>query len=167
MISMQSMNGNEICFNICYLSQSFKARIPLAAKEEQVSDNQFAHILRINNEEAERILFVRKMLFVSVKRAWTCGSKVLFVKKANTILGSGVIELIRQIEDMDLTERNLCLQRNWCAKIYFSELARFLPPVPVETTPISSRSPLTLHGSEISRELVLRIEEHANIKIIT
>lgn len=132
-----------------------------------MSDNQLAHILRINNEEVERILFVRKMLFVGVKRAWTSASKVLFVKKANTILGSGVIGKIQQIEDMDAIERDIYLQRNWCAKIYFSELARFIPPLPIDTTPISSQSPLTLHGSEISKGLVLRIEELANIKIIT
>lgn len=113
------------------------------------------------------MLFVRKLLYVGLKRGWKRGSKVLFVKKSSTILGSGVIGEIQLIQDMENTEKNLCLQQNWYAKIYFSELVRFLPPLPIESTSISSQSPLTLHGSEISTELVSRIEELANIKIIT
>jgi hypothetical protein len=106
-------------------------------------------------------------LYVSVKRAWEKGSKVLFVRKADSFLGSGIVADVRQLEEMDAAERELCVERNWYARILFSKLARFHPPISIEQTPLASQNPLALHGSEISPEVASKIEELASVKIIT
>jgi hypothetical protein len=129
------------------------------------SDRGF--IIRLNTNEAERILFARKWLYVGVSRDWSKGSRVLFVRKAESFLGSGAIGDVRSIEGLELKERELCLEKNWSYKIYFEGLARFEPPIPIKETPVASQNPMSLHGSELTEEIISKVEQQAITRIIT
>jgi hypothetical protein len=124
-------------------------------------------ILRLGNEEAERVLFGRRWLFVGLQRGWRKGSKVLFARKSDFIFGSGLVSAVQPTDELDQTEQELSLQRNWSAKLHFATLARFNPPVPIKMTPLASQNPIGIHGSQVSQELAAKIEELATIKIIT
>ena len=126
-----------------------------------------AFIVRLNSEESARRLFVRKWLYVGVKRGWSKGSRILFAGKSDAFLGSGVIASVQPLEELDENERTLCLQRNWSAKLRFASLARFVRPVAISVTPVSLQNPITLHGLEIAETVASKIEELALIKIIT
>jgi hypothetical protein len=122
-------------------------------------------IIRLTSEAAEARLFTNRWLFVGLRRSWTKGSKILFVRKIDGFLGYGIIAGIQQIEELDAQERQLCLEKNWSAKISFSKLTRFLPPVPIEDTQLAAENLLTLHGSLITSQKCLEIEGMAEAKI--
>lgn len=128
-----------------------------------VIDSPF--IIRLTNEAAEARLFTNKWLFVGLRRSWTRGSKVLFVRKIDGFLGYGIIAGIQQIEELDSQERQVWLEKNWSAKITFSRLTRFLPPVPIEDTHVAAENLLTLHGSLISSQKCSEIEDMTSAKI--
>lgn len=132
-----------------------------------MENGELAFIVRLNSEESARRLFVRKWLYVGVKRGWSKGSRILFASKLDAFLGSGIIAGVQPLEELDENERTLCLQRNWSAKLLFASLARFITPVAISETPVSLRNPITLHGSEIAETVASKIEELAVIKIIT
>ncbi|MGI0015422.1 MAG: hypothetical protein ACREBU_18550, partial [Nitrososphaera sp.] len=64
-------------------------------------------------------------------------------------------------------EKQFCLQNNFSAKIVFEKLARFIPPVSLQESPIAGMNPLTLHGLEISMRDAEKIEALARSKVIT
>jgi hypothetical protein len=129
--------------------------------------NDPAFVLRIGSEEAEKAVFVKRMLYVGLNRDWKAGSPVLFSRKSDSILGSGIISTIKQLDELETSDRVLCLQRNWSSKLLFASLARFLPPVPISATPLATQSPMSLHGSKVSGEIAARIDDLASVKIIT
>jgi hypothetical protein len=137
--------------------------------EEDINSNH-AYILRISRDDLERQLYLRRSLYVGIRRDWSYGSKVLFVRKAGTadvFTGSGTIDRIVTVDELDKQERKTCLENNWYGKIFFSRLAKFHPPVMMQDTPASGINPLTLHGSTISPEEIARIEALARTKIMT
>jgi hypothetical protein len=82
-------------------------------------------------------------------------------------VGSGIIGVAKPAEELDVAEKELCFQRNWSDKLFFATLARFEPSISITATPIASQSPITLHGSELSEEIVSEIEQLAPVRIIT
>ncbi len=134
---------------------------------ESLSEKQVAYILRLNSDEIERKLFLRKWLYVGLKRSWTSGSKVLFANRTEAIIGSGIVFRLQQLDELDVPEKALCIQRNWYAKMYFEILASFFPSIPLNNTPIVSENPLALHGLEVSIEVAAAIEELGKVRIFT
>ena len=128
---------------------------------------EIGYILRIQKDEQERQLFALRSLYVGIRRDWSRGTRVMFVRKAGAFIGSGMIDRVAGLDDMGEEERKLCLENNWYGKIIFAKLARFHPAVPVQDTPASGINPLMLHGSAISPEEIARIEALARAKIMT
>jgi hypothetical protein len=125
------------------------------------------YILRIHRDELEeRQLFSRRAFHVSVRRDWSRGTKVLFVRK-DAFVGSGVIDRFVVIDGLEEPEKKLCLENNWYGKIVFAMLARFHPPVPVQDTPAAGQNPLALHGASMSSSDMLQIEKSAAARIIS
>jgi len=125
------------------------------------------YILRIHRDELEeRQLFSRRAFYVSVRRDWSRGTKVLFVRK-DAFIGSGVIDRFVGIDGLEEQEKKLCIENNWYGKIVFAMLARFHPPVPVQNTTAAGQSPLTLHGASMSSSDVQQIEKSAAARIIS
>lgn len=131
-----------------------------------VSDEPPSFILKIQNDELERQLFVTHSFYVSIKRDWMRGTRVLFVRK-DAFIGSGTIDRVVALDDLQEEEKKLCIENNWYAKIIFSKLARFLPAVPVQGTPAASQNPLALHGASIPYPDAQQIERLAHAKIIS
>lgn len=134
---------------------------------KSLSDKHVAYILRLNSGEIERKLYLCKWLYVGLKRGWMRGSKVLFARKTEAFIGSGVVSRIQRIDELGNSEKELCLQMNWYAKMHFETLASFHPPVALAQTPVVSENPLALHGLEVSAELAAAIEGLANVRIFT
>ncbi len=130
-------------------------------------DGACAYIIRMKNDELERQLFLRRWLYVGLTREWARGSYVLFIKRAGAFIGSGVIRQLVPQAELDESEKQFCLQNNFSAKIVFEKLARFIPPVSLQESPIAGMNPLTLHGLEISMRDAEKIEALARSKVIT
>lgn len=130
-------------------------------------EEPLGYVLRIQREELEeRQLFSRRVFYVRVRRDWSRGTKVLFVRK-DAFVGSGVIDRFVGIDGLEEPEQKLCIENNWYGKIIFLMLARFVPPVPVQTTPAADQNPHALHGASMPGPDILRVEGLAPAKIIS
>ena len=132
-----------------------------------MSGQPAAYILRIARDEVERQLYVRKSFYVGIRRDWSRGSKVLFVRKAESFIGSAVLDRIAALDELDEDEKKLCLENNWYGKMLFAKVTRFHPPVPIQDTPVAGQNMLVLHGAEISSEDASKIEALASSRITT
>jgi len=130
-----------------------------------VSDEAPSYILRIQKDELERQLFSLRTFYVGVRRDWSNGTLVLFVRK-DAFIGSGVIERIIAIDGLEDWERKLCLENNWYCKIVFSKLTRFQPIMSVKDTSAAGLNPSVLHGASIPRSDALKIERMIPARII-
>lgn len=131
-----------------------------------LSDEPPSFILRIQKDELERQLFSLHTFYVGIRRDWSRGTRVLFVRK-DAFTGSGTIDRVVALDDLEEYERKLCIENNWYAKLTFARLARFLPAVPVQDTPAAGQNPLALHGATISNAEALQIEGLAPARIIS
>jgi hypothetical protein len=134
--------------------------------ETLVSDEPPSFILRIQNDELERRLFSLHMFYVGIKRDWSRGARMLFVRK-DAFTGSGTIDRVVVLDNLEERERKLCIENNWYARLAFSKLARFLPAVPVQDTSAAGQNLLMLHGATISNAEALQIERLAPARIIS
>ncbi|MGI0037755.1 MAG: hypothetical protein ACRD99_05305 [Nitrososphaera sp.] len=91
----------------------------------------------------------------------------MFASKFDAFLGSGVVENVQQLEELDENERALCLQGNWSAKLHFATLTRFNPPVAISVTPVASQNPMIMHGSEVAESVAFIVEGLAITRIVT
>ena len=132
-----------------------------------MSSQPAAYILRIARDEVERQLYVRKSFYVGIRRDWSRGSKVLFVRKAESFIGSAVLDRIAALDELDEDEKKLCFENNWYGKMLFAKVTRFHPHVPVRDTVIAGQNTLVLHGAEISIEDASKIEALASSRITT
>ncbi len=125
------------------------------------------HILRIN-DKSEKELFVKRILYIGIRRDWTRNSRVFFVKKqqsGDAIIGSGVLQTVIELAELDDAEKEMCIKNNWYGRMVFEKLARFLPAI--DTAAIAEKNPAFLHGLEISDADFAVIEKAANIRINT
>lgn len=127
--------------------------------------NRSAYILRIARPEAEAQLFMRRWLYVGVRRDWSRGTKILFARKADSFIASGAIGKVAALDELDPAEKELCIQNNWFAKMFFEKLTRFYPEVRVRETILANINPVTLHGSQASVDDVAEIEARALCRI--
>ncbi|HEV8404764.1 MAG TPA: hypothetical protein VGQ13_02540 [Nitrososphaera sp.] len=130
-----------------------------------MSEEATSYILRVQKDELEKRLFSLRTFYVGIRRDWSHGTLVLFVRK-DAFIGSGVIERIVALDGLEDWERKLCLENNWYCKIVFSKLTRFQPVVPVHDTSAARQNPSVLHGASISRSDALQIEKLSPARII-
>ena len=130
-------------------------------------EEPLGYALRIHRDELEeRQLFSRRVFYVSVRRDWSRGTKVLFVRK-DAFVGSGVVDRFVGIDGLEEPEKKLCIENNWYGKIVFAMLARLVPPVPVQDTPAADHNPLALHGASMPGPDFLQVERLALSRIIS
>jgi hypothetical protein len=128
------------------------------------------YILRIPRDDAERQLYARDSLYVGIRREWSYGTKVLFVRKVgndDAFIGSGIIDKIIMLGELTEEEKKLCLENNWYCKLLFGMVARFHPSVPVKDTPAAGENSLVLHGAIVSTTNFSKIEKLARAKIMS
>jgi hypothetical protein len=108
---------------------------------------------------------MRRWLYVGVRRDWFRGTKILFARKADAFIASGVIGRVAALDEFDPGEKELCIENNWFAKMFFQKLTRFYPEVHVSETILANINPVTLHGSQASADDVVKIEARALCRI--
>jgi hypothetical protein len=129
-------------------------------------DNEPAtYILRIQRDKLERQLYGQRILYVSIKRDWLHGTKLLFVRKA-AFIGSGIIDRFISLSELREDEKKLCFENNCYGKMEFAKLARFYPAVPVEDTPVAGQNPAGLHGASLARSDALQIKRLVRARLI-
>lgn len=121
-------------------------------------------------EEQEHALYVRRELYIGIRRDWPRGTKTLFVKKdasGDFIIGSAALEKIVELDAMDSDEKQFCIENNWYGRMVFAMLARFLTPLPVSETTLAGRPPALLHGLAVPDGEASAIEDVAGSRLIT
>jgi hypothetical protein len=108
---------------------------------------------------------MQRWLYVGIKRNWFCGSKILFARRSEMFIASGVVGRIVTLDALDASEKELCVQNNWYARIVFEKLTRFHPEVPIKDTPFAVLSPVSLHGSVVKLDDVVQVEAAASCRI--
>jgi len=91
--------------------------------------------------------------------------RVLFLRK-DSFVGAGTIDKFVTVEQLEESERMLCVENNWYAKITFSRVVRFVPSISVLHTSVEAQNPLMVHGASISKAEAVKIEAMASAKII-
>lgn len=128
-----------------------------------------AYVLRVK-EEQERTLYVRRELYVGIRRDWSRRARILLVKKnasGDVVIGSAVLEKIVELGALADEEKELCLKNNWYGKMVFSTLARFLKPVAVSYTPLTGKPPALLHGLELPDGEFQAVENASGSRLVT
>lgn len=130
-----------------------------------------SYILRIPRYDVERQLYIKHSLYVGIRRNWSSGTKVLFIRKSESggdvFIGSGLIHEILILDDLAKYEKKLCLENNWYCKLIFRTITRFHPTVPINGTPAARDNPHTLHGAIISTANLAAIEKLVQARIIS
>ena len=132
------------------------------------------YIIRITRDSVGNRVYGISEYYVRLRRDWSKGAKLIFVKKTGLLyedafIGSGIIEKTLELNELvDVSEKKLWIENNYYKKIIFGKLVKFLPPLLVKDTRISSWSQpgSLLHGAQISDSEILVIEGRVNIMII-
>lgn len=132
------------------------------------------YIIRITKDLVANQIYGICRYYVTLRRDWSKGSKLIFVKKIGPLdddafIGSGIIDKIIGLEELDdISEKQLWIENNYYKKIIFGKLVIFYPPLLVKDTQISasSKTGALLHGAQISTSEISIIEGRVNIKII-
>jgi hypothetical protein len=133
------------------------------------------YIIRITKDLVANQIYGIREYYVTLRRDWSNGSKLIFVKKIgpsdddDAFIGSGIIDKTIELYELgDVSEKQLWMKNNYYKKIVFGKLVIFHPPLLVKDTQISEWSKTTalLHGAQISTSEISLIESRVNIKMI-
>jgi hypothetical protein len=131
------------------------------------------YIIRISRDEFENKIYGKRIYYVGIRRNWSKGSTLVFIKKVNSkddaFIGTGVIDRMLELDELEYSEKKVCIENNWYKKIIFGKLVRFLPAVLVRDTMVicwTQKGPL-LHGHEIRDSDISKIQSLTNVKIIS
>jgi hypothetical protein len=133
------------------------------------------YIIRITGGVIANHIYGLSTYYIKLRREWSKGSKIIFLRKMavtddeDAFIGLGTIENTFEPFELEFVERKMCIENNYCKKIAFGNLEKFLPELPINDTQIASlrqRNPL-LHGVQISDSEILKIESLVTMMIIT
>jgi hypothetical protein len=133
------------------------------------------YIIRITKDLVANQIYGIREYYVTLRRDWSNGSKLIFVKKIgpsdddDAFIGSGIIDKTIELNELgDVSEKQLWIENNYYKKIVFGKLVIFHPPLLVKDTQISawSQTAALLHGAQISTSEISLVEGRVNIKII-
>jgi hypothetical protein len=106
---------------------------------------------------------------VGIRRDWSRGTKILFVKKmpaGDMVMGSGVLDRVTELAGMGEEEKRRCLENNWYGRMSFSTIARF--HVPVSQTALAGQPPALLHGLAVDDDdTIAAVEALARGRLVT
>jgi hypothetical protein len=132
------------------------------------------YIIRITKDLVANQIYGIRKYYVTLRRDWSKGSKLIFVKKIGPLdddafIGSGIIDKTIGLNELgDVSEKKAWIENRYYTKIIFGKLVIFYPPLLVKDTQINawSQSGALLHGAQISTSEISIIEGRVNIKII-
>jgi hypothetical protein len=133
------------------------------------------YIIRITKDSVANQIYGIRKYYVTLRRDWSRGSKLIFVKKIGPLdddafIGSGIIDKTIGLNELgDVSEKQAWIENNYYRKIIFGKLVIFYPPLLVKDTQINAESQTgtLLHGAQISTSEISIIEGRVNIKIIS
>jgi hypothetical protein len=133
------------------------------------------YIIRITKDFVANQIYGIRKYYVTLRRDWSRGSKLIFVKKIgppddDAFIGSGIIDKTIGLNELgDVSEKQAWIENNYYRKIIFGKLVIFYPPLLVKDTQINawSQTGALLHGAQISTSEISIIEGRVNIKIIS
>ncbi|MCF8885533.1 MAG: hypothetical protein QW655_03250 [Nitrososphaerota archaeon] len=120
-----------------------------------------AYVLRIASLENEELVYGKRCYYTNLRRKFSPGDMVFFLmkKEVDSFIGYGVIEVVKELAEIDdPEEREFCIRNKWYTKIEFSEIHRFQLPLPLRLVfPGLHRLGRALHGLELNPIEVKRI----------
>ena len=88
-------------------------------------------IVWITRNDVLNMIYGQRIYFVELRRGWSKGMKLIFMKKTHDIdycfIGSGIIDRVIDPSEFSSLEKILCASNNCYRKIIFGQLARFCP----------------------------------------
>ena len=129
-------------------------------------------IINITTNEFVYHLYGKRTYYVRIRRKWSKGSILVFVKGTetdDTFTGYGIIEKTFDFEYLNPLEKKICIENDWYCKIVFDKLVKFCPKIRVIDTPIGSwnKKGVLLQGMQINESDILQIEILATAIIIS
>lgn len=117
-------------------------------------------------------IYGERAYFVELRRDWSKGMKLIFMKKTHDIdycfIGSGIIDRIIDPNKFSSLEKILCAKNNCYRKIIFGRLARFYPSIYVKQSKSGAwKSLALLHGMHLGASDIATIENFAVVSIVS
>lgn len=129
-------------------------------------------IIRITRNDVLNRIYGERAYFVELRRDWSKGMKLIFMKKTHDIdycfIGSGIIDRIIDPNKFSSLEKILCAKNNCYRKIIFGRLARFYPSIYVKQSKSGAwKSLALLHGMHLGASDIATIENFAVVSIVS
>lgn len=129
-------------------------------------------IVRITRNDILNKIYGERIYFVELRRDWSKGMKLIFMKKTSdtdySFIGSGIIDRIIHPDKLSGPEKILCIKNNCYRKVIFGQLAKFYPRINIRQT-IGGywKSLALLHGMHLSASDIATIENLAVASIVS
>ena len=128
-------------------------------------------IARITRDDVLNRIYGQRTYFVELRRDWSKGIKLIFMKKtASTgyfFVGSGIIDRIVNPDELNSSEKMFCVKNNYYQKIIFGQLTKYIPEINVELIIRGNwKSFAMLHGAHLSTPDVENIECLSRVSIV-
>ena len=104
------------------------------------------YVLRITTPEWVRQVFDTLTYCTNLSRRWEPGQTILFVHKTHAgeaVVGFGIVEAIREKDELSEDERGICEKGGWKKAILFKYVKEFGQPLLIKKTCLKD---LNLHG---------------------
>ncbi|MDQ3872536.1 MAG: hypothetical protein M3258_02880 [Thermoproteota archaeon] len=131
----------------------------------KTDSDAISYILKVHERYVEKQLYGQRTVYVNIKRDWLQNTKLLFVRRS-VFIGSGIIDRFISRDELQEQDKKRCLENNCYGKIEFAKLARYYPPVSIESTNLASKNPITLHGTSLALSEALNIEHLARARLV-
>ena len=117
-------------------------------------------------------IYGERTYFVELRRDWSKGMKLIFMKKTHDIdycfIGSGIIDRVINPNEFSSLEKILCAKNNCYRKIIFGRLARFYPSINVKQPKSGAcKSLALLHGMHLGASDIAKIENLAVVSMVS
>ena len=117
-------------------------------------------------------IYGERTYFVELRRDWSKGMKLIFMKKTHDIdycfIGSGIIDRVIHPNEFSSLEKILCAKNNCYRKIIFGRLARYYPSINVKQPKRGAcKSLALLHGMHLGASDIAKIENLAVVSIVS
>ena len=117
------------------------------------------YVLRIATKQWVNQVFSMAIYYTNIHRKWKQGQTILFMHKTtigDAIVGYGVVDNVREKDDLSEIEKRECEKGGWKRAIEFKYVKRFDEPLPIKETFLkgSKLRGRYFHGLKLSREQV-------------
>jgi hypothetical protein len=129
-------------------------------------------ITSISREDVLNKIYSERKYFVELRRDWSRGLRLIFMRKTSTtdysFIGSGIITGIVNPDRLNPYEKALCIKNNYYGKITFAQLTKYIPGINVKLIVRRNwKSFALLHGAYLSSSEVKNIDYLSKESIVS